>query len=273
MSEEQAIETEDEIIVDETNPPPGEDEIKADGVAEEVEIVVEGEEQPSSKHRSGFQKRIGRLNSKISAANTEAEEANRKSEMLAEENKLLRLQAQQGKPATRPDEDDFETRKEYLSALDDYDQARISVIAQEQAAKIVQASQTQNTQALSEGNLNKQIDKHYERSAGLKVPDYSETEAVAADILGDDISKQIVANTEESHLLMYHLGKNPAKAESLKALIETQPLKGVLEIGRLAGTLRVKPKNSIAPDPETKLEPGGSLPIKKDDGPEGATYV
>jgi hypothetical protein len=260
MSEAQAIETDDEIIIDpviveETALAAEEAEI------EEVEIVVEGEEQPASKpvHKNGLQKRFGKMKGKIDAATTEADEANRRAQMLEEENKLLRLQAQQVKPVTRPDEDDFDTRKEYLNALDEYEDAKIDARAEARAKQLFEANQTQTVQSQVEGNLEKQIDQHYDRSASLKVPDYSEVEAVAADILGDDISRQIIANTDESHLLMYHLGKNPAKAENLKSLLLNQPMKGVLEIGRLAGSLKVKPKNSIAPDPETKINGGNAI--------------
>jgi len=264
MSEEQAQETEnEEIILDEST------EIVE---TEEVEIIVEGEEKPTSVPLHALHKRLGRERKKTDAAHTEAEEANRKAAMLEEENKLLRLQqAQLAQSTKRPDEDDFETTAEYNAALEKYDNARIEKIANEQASKIIQDNQTKTAQNASEGNLNQLIDKHYERSAELKVPDYSETESVAADVLGDDIAKQIVANTDDSHLLMYFLGKNPAKAEGLKALIENNPMKGVMEIGRLAGSLKVKPKMQIAPDPETVVN-GGVSTTYEERGPKGASY-
>jgi len=271
MSEEQALENQDDIV-DETldeNPAEPEDALKA---AEEVEIIVEGEEKPASKpHTSGFQKRLKRMKGKIDASDTKADEATRRAEMLEEENKLLRLQSQQSKPATRPKEDDFEEDRDYQNALEEYDNARIERIATEKASQIVHATQTQAATLQTEGNLNQQIDEHYTRSAGLKVPDYEETEAVAADILGDDVAKQIVANTDKSHLLMYHLGKNPGKAEKLKSLLDSNPLKGVLEIGRLAGSLSLKPKNATPPNPETNVE-GGTSPDPNKRGPKGARY-
>jgi len=274
MSDTQAIETEDEII---TDPVAAEEDVELsqnpDAASEEVEIVVEGEDEPASKpvHKGGLQKRFGKMKAKIDTANSETEEANRRASMLEEENKLLRLQAQQTKPIKHPEEDDFDTHSEYLTALDEFDNVRISKAVQAEAAKIIDANQTLNTQTRINDNLETQIDKHYDRSAELKVSDYSEVEAVAADILGDDISRQIIANTDDSHLLMYHLGKNPAKAERLKSLLASQPMKGVLEIGRLAGSLKVKPKNSNAPDPETKVN-GGSSSINQHAGPKGATF-
>lgn len=269
MSEEQAIETENEVIDTEAEIVESAENAEAT-VDEEVEIVVEGEEQPASIPLHALHKRLGREKRKTSAANTEAEEAQRKAEMLEEENKLLRLQAQQIQPASRPNEDDFDTVAEYEAAREKYDNARIDEAVTKKTAEILQANQNQTAQTVTEGNLNQQIDKHYERSAALKVPDYSEVESVAADVLGDDIAKQIVANTDESHLLMYHLGKNPAKAERLKALIESNPLKGVMEIGRLAGSLKVKPKTKIALDPETVVD--GGVSTSQTQGAKGTVF-
>lgn len=271
MSETQALEPIDEIITDEITKEVA--EVAEEPVVEEVEIVVEGEDEPTSKpaHKGGLQKRFGKMKAKIDSANSEADEANRRASMLEEENKLLRLNAQQTKPITRPNEDDFDTHERYITELDKFDDARISKAAQVEAAKIINANQTQNTQARINDDLEVQIDKHYERSASLKVPDYSAVEAVAADVLGDDISRQIIANTDESHLLMYHLGKNPEKAERLKQLLIDQPMKGVMEIGRLAGSLKIKPKNANAPDPEAKIS-GGSSATGLPSGLTGATF-
>jgi hypothetical protein len=261
MSNEGAIKTEDEIVIDESNPPPGDDEIKADGGAEEVEIVVEGEEQPSSKpvHKTGLQKRFNKLTGKIAAANTEADTANRRSEMLEEENKLLRLQAQQGKPATRPNENDFDTNKEYLAALDEYDDNRISVIAADRAAKIIQANQVHTDTVNQDEKLRSKISKHYERADALKIANFEELEDKAIDILGNDFSKILMANTEKSHLIMAHLGINTGKAEELSELVKKDPVAALVQAVEVGNTLSTKPKGSTAPDPETTVESGGGV--------------
>lgn len=225
---------------------------------EEVEIVAEGEEEPPSVPLHVHKRRLSGKNRKLESANSETEEVKRKAAMLEEENKLLRLQAQQGKTtAKRPNEDDFDTDEAYQTAKEAYDKEQMRLLAAEVVNESIGASQAQTTQAQHSEALSQKIDKHYERSATLKVSDYEETEEAAADILGDDVARQIVANTDDSHLLMYHLGKNPAKAQKLKALLESNPMKGVMEIGRLAGTLKVKPKGKTAPDPETEVKGGG----------------
>ncbi len=264
MSEAQAIQS-DESVIEDTETAEVVEEV------EEVEIVVAGEDEPTSKPRpSGFQKRLGKMKAKIDASNTEAEEAKRRADALEEENKLLRMAQQQKTSNNRPDEDDFDNRADYLAADQKWTDARAEAIAVEKFNQLNQQNQSQQTQTQSRAALNRQIDAHYDRSAELKVPDYSETEAVAADILGDDIAEQIVANTDNSHLVMYHLGKNPGKAEHLKELLATEPMKGVLEIGRLAGSLSVRSKSNT-PDPEQPVDPGSGI-SKSERGPKGATY-
>ena len=48
-------------------------------------------------------------------------------------------------------------------------------------------------------------------------------------------------------------------------------MKGVMEIGRLAGSLKIKPKTQIAPDPETVVD-GGVSASSQERGAHGATY-
>lgn len=260
MSEEKALETEDDIQIEET-----EEAIKAQQLAEEaaeeaeVEIIVEGEEKPASKSQVpyGIRKRFNKLNGKIDAANTVADEAQRRAEMLAEENKLLRLQAQSVKPTSRPDEDDFETRAEYLTALDGYDTDRIAKVAQEQVAQIVQKTQTQTTQINQDAKLEEKLGEHYERANALKMKNYEELEDKAIDVLGNDLSKTIMANTEKSHLIMAHLGANPAKAEELVSMVKTNPVGALVKAVEIGNGLSIKPKLT-PPDPETKLDPGSA---------------
>lgn len=249
---EQAIETKGEVITEEVAE--GE-EIKASD--EEVEIVVEGEDEPASKSRrpNGIQKRFKKLTGKVDAANTQADEATRRAEMLEEENKLLRLQAQSGTPTTRPDEDDFDTRAEYLTALDEYDVGRIAKVAQEQVAQIVQNSQTQTTQVNQEATLKEGLTEHYNRADTLKMANYEELEDKAIDVLGNDLAKVIMTNTEKSHLIMAHLGANTGKAAELVELVKVNPVKALVRAVEIGNSLSVKPKSS-PPDPETKIDSG-----------------
>ena len=258
---EQAIETEDEVITTEVETSEVSEEVSTDeAAAEEVEIVVEGEEQPASKSQrpNGIQKRFKKLTGKIDAANTATDEATRRNEMLEEEIKLLRLQAQQTQPATRPDEDDFETTAEYLTALDKYDEVRIAKVAQEQVAQIVQNSQTQTSQVNQDAALKEGLTEHYDRADTLKMANYEELEDKAIDVLGNDLAKVIMTNTEKSHLIMAHLGANPGKAADLVELVKVNPVKALVRAVEIGNSLSIKPKSN-APDPETKVESGAAV--------------
>lgn len=267
---DQAIETEDEIITDELQPEIT-DETQPTGDEEEVEIVVEGEEKPASKNVPiGLRKRFNKLNGKIDAANTEAEEARKRAEMLEEENKLLRLQAQQSKPATRPNEDDFDTHEEYLQAVEKYDDARIKKAAEEQVNQFIQRNQTQTQTANQDRQLQTKIEAHYDRANTLKLKNYEELEDKAIDILGTDLAKVIMANTGKSHLIMAHLGANPGKAMELAELVKVDPVSAFAQAVEIGSTLSVRPKSN-APDPESRIASGNGM-AKGNEGPPGATY-
>ena len=257
MSEVQAIETEDEVI-DEIIVDDETEHKEVDAAAsEEVEIIVEGEEEPASKAKSnGFKKRIDKLNGKINEANTQTDEAIRRANALEEENRLLRLNAQQGKPATEPLEDDFDTDAEYRTARKAWDDERITTIATQKAKEIVQASQSQTTQVNTNRDLEDSISKHCERAESLKMPNYYELEDKAIDTLGNDFAKMIMAKTKKSHLIMGHLGANIGKAEELSRLLKTDPVGALIQAVEIGESLSTRPKHSTPLDPETKIEPG-----------------
>lgn len=274
MSEvEQALETESEVIDTEIVAEASEGEqAGAETASEEVEIIVEGEEKPASKARpNGFSKRINKLNGKIDKANTASEEANRRANALEEENRLLRLNSQQGKPVAAPKEEDFDTDVEYQTAKNAWDTALIESIATKKANEIVQASQSQTTRVNTDRDLEDSIGKHYERVESLKMSNYEELEDKAIDVLGNDFAKVIIANTKKSHLIMGHLGANIGRAEELNRLLKTNPVAALIQAVEIGEKLSTRPKHSTAPDPEQQVGPGSGV-SKSKRGPKGATY-
>lgn len=94
-----------------------------------------------------------------------------------------------------------------------------------------------------------------ERKSALKVKDFKEAEEEVAEQL--DITKQnvILKYAEKPELIVYALGKNPAK---LAALSKLDPFQFAKELGRLEGNLKVgkrKPKTQ----PEKTISSTGSL--------------
>ena len=85
--------------------------------------------------------------------------------------------------------------------------------------------------------------------------DYEELEDKAIDILGNDLAKVIMTNTDKSHLIMAHLGANPGKAAELVELVNVNPVKALVRAVEIGNSLSVKTKSS-PPDPETKVGSG-----------------
>ena len=248
----------------------GEDDQEPDG--QEVEIVLEGDvgSQPDQKHL-GIRKRINKLNGKLNDAKDETANVSADLENERQKTKLLQMaldQKQEAKPSLPPnplDFDDGAADAKYVEALEGYNREFIRA----EMAKHVVAPEPIANPAVEKAQL-----RHYEAASKLKVPDYDEVEDKAISILGNDTAKQLIAESEHSAKLMYFLGKNPAKAQHIADLVETSPVKAILELGALGASLKAqtKAKRNPAPNPDDELE-GALSPHKKQRGPKGATFV
>lgn len=270
---EQAIETiENEEIETETE---GEEEQSlAPEEPEEVEIVLDGEEEPASNPvPKGFIKRIGKLNGKVDAANQKAEELAR--ELEAERRKAQQLEAMltgQAKPNKRPRPEDFDTDEEYEAAAEKYEESIAARVVQQHLARAHQTQQQQTQQKAQQQQLETGLHAHYERAESLKVADYETTEDRAIEVLGNDVAKHIMANTDNSEVVLYHLGKNPAKAQQIAEAISRNPIKGLVDIGVLASRLQVKTKSSLPPEPETQISQSGGTGSMESPWLQGAKF-
>lgn len=267
MSEVQAIESEDEIEMTEGE---GDQEIIE---SEEMEIVIEGDDEPSLPTTvpiSSYMKTREKLKGKVSAANQEVEEEKRRAEAYAEENKLLRMKLEQDVTA-RPKQDDFNSDAEYETALDAYYDKR----ADSRAAKVLEdrlaQSQTQTSQASQEANLDANLKAHYERAGKLKIDDYAGKEENVMGILGNDIYKYIINNTDNSEVILGRFMSRPDEAEKLAQKIAANPQRGAVEIGLVSAKVQLKPKSKTVPSPEERVESGSAAHQGKR-GPKGAKF-
>lgn len=271
MSEAQALETEDDIDLIEDELIEGAEEAES----KEDEIVVEAEGEPTSKTDMNWavsqrvNKVTSKLNGKIEAKNEEAERLRLEKDMLAEENRLLKLS--QSTPQERPDEDDFDSRAEYLVADQTWMDNRIKETAAGIVAEANQVNQSQTNTVNQDNVLRGKITSHYDRVNTLKIKDYETLEDQAIDALGNDFAKQLMANASKSHLILGHLGANTARAQELAELAKIDPLKAYTEALEIGDKLSIKGKTKTALDPETVVE-GGGANIKHGEGPPGATY-
>jgi len=258
LSEDDETKTEAELKDAEIEPSDDGTEGAEGADAEEAEIVLAGDEgsQPGNENL-GIRRRVNKLNAKVAAAQDSKTAAEAALDVEKERNRLLQLALDQQGDGTPeiPDPNDFDdgaADPKYISAL----QAHITKGVLENVEKS-QAAQPAPQRA---PDLEAKQVKHYKRADTLKVRDYDDTEDKAITILGQDISNQVIASTEKSPEILYYLGKNPGRAEEIAELIKTDPIKGVLEIGKLEARLTVKPKapSDPAPDPDAELEGGVS---------------
>lgn len=91
------------------------------------------------------------------------------------------------------------------------------------------------------------LDTHGKAKAALKVVDYDEAEAVVSEVLNVTQRAIIVSGADNSALVEYALGKNPAKAKELASI--TDPVRFAFAIARLESQLKVTPRKA-APPPE-----------------------
>lgn len=228
------------------------------GEAKHDQIVLEGDESTSSddgKKITGpgwLHRRVRKLNDKVDAAEGRANESDARSELLKEENKLLRMQVDALKSGSRNDDDDDEATGGMTQA--DVDRRAREIVQEELNSASAAVGQEQSQAAVTQ-----KLEKHYDRAGELNVPDYEETEDAAIEVLGKDLSRFIMSSSNKSQLVLYYIGKNPAKGYELAQKIKSDPGSGAIEIGELASKLSLKQADTQNDDdlPEPDSDLGG----------------
>lgn len=93
---------------------------------------------------------------------------------------------------------------------------------------------------------------------GLKVRDFDDAESTVLSTLSVTQQGIIVQGADNSALVVYALGKNPAKAKELAGI--TDAVKFAFAIAKLETQLKVQAKSKSAPPPEGKVR-GGNAPV------------
>lgn len=229
---------------------------EAEAPEEEIVIGLEGEDTlPQNDVPKGFLKRIEKLNNKVDAAKADASSVAEELALERERRRLLELALEQQKqPTGPPNPNDFAdgvADPEYLQKQAEFTQHQINQALAERPAPEPQA----------DPNIERNQIAHYERAAALGVKDYAEIEDKAIEVLGQDITNTIIQSCEDdSEKVLLYLGKNPDKAEELRRLAETNPLKGVLHLGALRSKIVVKRNAKSAPDPDEEIQGGAATP-------------
>lgn len=219
-------------------------EIEAEAPAPEPEevVVTIGDEQPAEEPEKApdWVRELRRSHRELQRQNRELQA------------KLQTTQAPQVMPTTlpaKPKLEDYDYNSaQYEQALDAWYDRKRQVDEYQNRAKAAEQQQMQAWQAKLEG--------YASAKQSLRVADYDDAEAVVQDTLNTIQQGVILQGAEDPAKVVYALGKNPAKAKELAAIVD--PVKFSFAIAKLEAQLKVQPRKS-PPPPESSVR--GTAPI------------
>jgi hypothetical protein len=120
-------------------------------------------------------------------------------------------------------------------------------------AEALNAEAEQTQKQIAEA-WNQELQSHHEKKAALKFKDVQEAEDVALSSLSEVQQAVIVKAAENSAMVIYALGKHPAKLAELSKI--TDPIKLAVAVSKLEGKMTVA-KRGGPPEPE-RIARGGA---------------
>lgn len=241
-----------------------------------VDIVLDGGEGSQPQRRNGFQHRVNKLNGKIAAGAEQNSDLQRQLdarqehvEMLTKQNQVLQFgieQARAGSTPALPNPEDYDNGvhdPRYGQALQQHNQTATQAAIDKAVKEATEPLRQQQAQAAPapDYRADHRQREHYRKAEELGADDYGEMEDQVLLIMGPDVVRQIVDSYDNSHILTYHLGKNPTTAQAIKGMIDAgNPIAAIQEVTRLHDNLRVVPRSTEtpAPDPDTEISGGVS---------------
>jgi hypothetical protein len=233
-------------------------ESEADASPEGAETKGQAEADKPRK-KNGFQKRIDKLNARVTASVQEMEywkrEALKSATAPAPESKVDQTSAAaDGKPNI----DSFESHADYVEALTDWKtEQKLKERDQRQAKSQLEIEQTNA------------LKTHASRVESFKVQydDFDEMMEGLADVPRSPALESIIVSSENGPALLYELAKNPEEAKRIAVL---GPMAVAREMGKLEARLSTpaKPtkeasKITKAPRPMDPVGKGGKGAISK----------
>jgi hypothetical protein len=130
----------------------------------------------------------------------------------------------------------------------------------EKAAKA--ETDQQRSQREAQEQWQSEVRSYEAKKAGLKFADVEEVESIATAAL-DQVQQAVVVKVAENPaLVLYSLGKHPAKLAELSQIKD--PLKMAAAVAKLEGGLKVMPKRK-GPEPEEIVRGSGSVAANRTD--------
>ena len=218
-----------------------------DETSEDEEFVITvGDEEPEPSDEDDFSGK---------PAPTWVKDLRKKEREARKRIKELEAQVQQAKPTDKPievgpkpkladfdyDEDDFE------SAVEQWHERKRQV-EQQQAAK-----QAEEEKAKQAWQAKMQSYEERRQNVASKVRDFEEVEEAAKDKLTATQQGILIHAAENPELILYHLGKNPKKAQELSEI--TDPIQFAFAAAKLDSQMKIQTRK---PSTQPERKPSGS---------------
>jgi hypothetical protein len=208
------------VEVDETKPASDSDSEEAE--TEDSEEALE----KAPKKKSGFEKRIEKLNKKATAAEMRAAELEARLAALEKPATAAQPEAQaESETLKRPNAEDFDTNADYVEALFDYSAKKSAAQAQAEQARVEQA--TAGQKAIEKFNEAKKL-------GAEKFDDFDDvTDLSDFGLKPTPVFTAFMQNVDDPSMvaaLMYHLGSNRDEFTAILKMSEIGTIKALTKI-------------------------------------------
>jgi hypothetical protein len=122
------------------------------------------------------------------------------------------------------------------------------------------AAKQREEQEAAATSWQKKLDAYKAAGAALKVEDFDGAEHVIRETMSPTQQAVIVSGADKPELVVYALGRNPAKAKELAGIKD--PVKFAFAVAKLEAQLKVTPRNTPpAPERQVRGTAGGATPV------------
>lgn len=249
--EAEALEQVEEVEQEDGEQPEAEqtDESEA-SESEEVVVSIGDEPPPSEESTEGLPEWVKTLRHEH---REKARELRKLKAELAQRNDAPAQAVQVGPKPTLADADiDYDTEKF---------EARLTAWHDRKRQADEQERQTREATEANQKAWNAKLETYGAQKAALKVSDYEDAEAQVLDLFNVTQQGVILQGAENAAVVVYALGKSPAKAKELSSI--TDPVKFAFAVAKLETQMKVTPRKS-APLPESKVSGSGRVPVSGD---------
>jgi len=200
------------------------------------------EEGDAPKKKSGFEKRIKKLNKKISAAQEETAYW-REQALKAQGSETPKEQPKPVQASVKPRLQDYADLEQYTEALTDWK------LEQTLAAKEAQKAQATKHQTVQERF----------QSFAKATPDFEKSISKTNTWMAHPEFKAVIDESDVGPQMLYHLSKNKAEFDRINSL---PPVRRVIELGKLEDKVQKEYTKSVKQDMVTKGASKAPAPLQ-----------